>query len=101
MTFIPKSDETKEKVILEATAKDDIEIGQMTSLDEAELFLQEHGVTDTQLQELLNDSKKSKELVRKVDLIVLPLLCGTYVLQYIDKQVCSLVLDTCFHDNVS
>ncbi|KAJ1714528.1 MFS transporter [Aspergillus flavus] len=86
MAFIPKSDETKEKVILEATAKDDIELGQMTSLDEAELFLQEHGVTDTQLQELLNDSKKSKELVRKVDLIVLPLLCGTYVLQYIDKQ---------------
>lgn len=87
MTSIPKSDETKEKAIIEATAKDDIEIGQMSSLDEAELFLQEHGVTNIQLQEMLNDSKKTDRLRRKVDLMVLPLLCGTYVLQYIDKQV--------------
>ncbi|GAB1198696.1 hypothetical protein APSETT444_008024 [Aspergillus pseudonomiae] len=86
MTFLPKSDETKEEAIIEATAKDDVEIGQMSSLDEGELFLQEHGVTNTQLEEMLNDSMKSKKLRRKVDLMVLPLLCGTYVLQYIDKQ---------------
>ncbi|KAE8380356.1 major facilitator superfamily domain-containing protein [Aspergillus bertholletiae] len=86
MTSVPTSGETKDKAIIETTTKDDIEIGHVSSLDEAELFLQEHGVTNAQLQELLSDSKKSSQLRRKIDLTVLPLLCGTYVLQYIDKQ---------------
>lgn len=71
----------------EAVSKDDVETGQIESLDEAELFLQEHGITNTQLQEMLNDPEKSKKLRRRVDRILLPLLCGTYCLQYIDKQV--------------
>ncbi|GAB1211345.1 hypothetical protein ATERTT37_000458 [Aspergillus terreus] len=73
----------------EAVSKDDVETGQIESLDEAELFLQEHGITNTQLQEMLNDPEKSKKLRRRVDRILLPLLCGTYCLQYIDKQALS------------
>lgn len=70
-----------------AVSKDDVETGQIESLDEAELFLQEHGITNAQLQEMLNDPEKSNRLRRRVDRILLPLLCGTYCLQYIDKQV--------------
>ncbi|KAF7591030.1 hypothetical protein BBP40_002048 [Aspergillus hancockii] len=88
MTSIPKSDETKKSTVI-ATPKDDIEIGQVSSLDEAELFLQEHGVTNAQLQEMLDDPERSKKLRRRVDLLLLPLLCGTYALQYIDKQALS------------
>ena len=67
--------------------QDDIEEGQISSLDEAELFLHENGITHAQLQEMLNDEGKSNRLRRRIDCILLPLLCGTYVLQYIDKQV--------------
>lgn len=67
---------------------DGIEEGQIVSmLDEAELFLHEHGISHAQLQEMLSDEARSKKLRRRIDLILLPLLCGTYVLQYIDKQV--------------
>lgn len=66
---------------------DNIKEGQIPSLNEAELFLHEHGITHAQLQEMLNDEAKSKKLRRRIDCILLPLLCGTYVLQYIDKQV--------------
>ncbi|KAL4892839.1 major facilitator superfamily domain-containing protein [Aspergillus ambiguus] len=70
-------------------SKADVETGQIESLDEAELFLQRHGVTNTQLQEMLDDPERSKKLRRRVDRILLPLLCGTYCLQYIDKQALS------------
>lgn len=68
--------------------QDDIEEGQISSLDEAKLILHEHGITHAQLQEMLIDETKSKKLRRRIDCILLPLLCETYVLQYIDKQVC-------------
>lgn len=72
---------------------DDVEDGQIIStLDEAELFLHEHGITHAQMQEMLSDETKSKKLRRRIDCILLPLLCGTYILQYIDKQVCILTL---------
>lgn len=67
--------------------QDNIKDGQIPSLNEAELFLHEYGITHAQLQEMLNDEAKSKKLRRRIDYILLPLLCGTYVLQYIDKQV--------------
>jgi hypothetical protein len=87
MTSVLKSDGIKEKATVIAATKDDIEVGQVSSLDEAELFLQEHGVTNAQLEEMLNDPERSRKLRRRVDLLLLPLLCGTYALQYIDKQV--------------
>lgn len=58
-------------------------------LDAAELFLREHHFSDGYLGELLADRALNRKLVRKVDLVVLPLLAGTYVLQYIDKQAMS------------
>lgn len=58
-------------------------------LDASEVFLREHNFSDSYLSELLSDTSLNAKLVRKIDLVVLPLLAGTYVLQYIDKQAMS------------
>ncbi|KAK7734027.1 hypothetical protein SLS53_008022 [Cytospora paraplurivora] len=63
--------------------------GDVVSLDASEVFLQEHNYSEDYLTELLADDDLNKRLVRKIDLLVLPLLAGTYVLQYIDKQAMS------------
>lgn len=55
--------------------------GDIVSLDASEVFLREHNFHDDYLAELLSDEPLNKRLVRKIDLIVLPLLAGTYVLQ--------------------
>lgn len=64
----------------------DLQVGTIADLDEGGAFLHEHGFTQATIQELLNDEARNKSLVRKVDLVLLPLLAGTYVLQYIDKS---------------
>lgn len=69
---------------LEATKS--LTTGQVESLDESATFLLNNNITEEYLAELVNDEQKNKRLVRKIDLIVLPLLAGTYILQYIDKQ---------------
>lgn len=56
------------------------------NLDQAEIFLQSNNITHDDLQTLLADTENIKRLVRKVDWELMPLLCGTYLLQYIDKQ---------------
>ncbi|KAE8153344.1 major facilitator superfamily domain-containing protein [Aspergillus avenaceus] len=81
-----KLGDIKKDATITSVSKEDIEVGEISSLDEAELFLQEHGVTNSQLQDMLDDPVRSKRLRRRVDLLLLPLLCGTYTLQYIDKQ---------------
>ncbi|KAK7974478.1 hypothetical protein PG989_016326 [Apiospora arundinis] len=58
-------------------------------LDATETFLQENNLTNEYLGELLSDQAAVKRLVRKVDFVLLPLLAGTGVLQYIDKQALS------------
>lgn len=63
--------------------------GEIVSLDASEVFLREHNFHEDYLTELLADEPLNKRLVRKIDLVVLPLLAGTYVLQYIDKQAMS------------
>ncbi|KAE9962857.1 hypothetical protein BLS_009949 [Venturia inaequalis] len=67
----------------------DISEGQVHELDEAEVFLRENKFTHGYLQEVLHDEAANKKILRRVDLILLPLLCGTYLLQYIDKQALS------------
>ncbi|EFX00679.1 major facilitator superfamily transporter [Grosmannia clavigera kw1407] len=67
----------------------DLEIGDVHDLDEAEIFLRDNGYGPERLQELLSDEAGVKRLIRRVDLRLLPLLAGTYVLQYIDKQALS------------
>ncbi|TID25846.1 MFS general substrate transporter [Venturia nashicola] len=67
----------------------DISEGQVHELDEAEFFLRENNFTHGYLQEVLQDEAANKKLVRRVNLILMPLLCGTYLLQYIDKQALS------------
>lgn len=66
-------------------------IGQVDTaeLDEAELFLCKNNISNDYVNELLSDDQEVKKLVRKVDLVVLPLLAGTYLMQYIDKQALS------------
>ncbi|KAI1073926.1 major facilitator superfamily transporter [Whalleya microplaca] len=75
---------TKEEI---PTGKIDIE--EVHDLDDAEIFLQENNFSHEYVQELLADESLNKSLVRKVDLVLLPLLAGTYTLQYIDKQAMS------------
>ncbi|KAF1955575.1 major facilitator superfamily transporter [Byssothecium circinans] len=66
-----------------------LSIGEIQHLDASSSFLLENNITDEYLAELVNDKGKNRRLVRKIDFIVLPLLAGTYVLQYIDKQALS------------
>ncbi|KAL1648041.1 hypothetical protein SLS58_002366 [Diplodia intermedia] len=58
-------------------------------LDQGEIFLRESGYDWAQVEAILNDKQKMKALTRKVDTWLLPLLMGTYVLQYIDKSTTS------------
>ncbi|VUC28703.1 unnamed protein product [Clonostachys rosea] len=69
--------------------KCDVEVGTVTELDQTEIFLRENGVTHSKIQELSQDESRVKALVRRVDLVLLPLLCITFILQFIDKQVLS------------
>ncbi|KAH6680880.1 MFS transporter [Halenospora varia] len=61
-------------------------VGEISSLDEGDIFLRNNNFTSEYIQELLSDKDLNKRLLRKVDLIILPMLAGTYVLQYIDKS---------------
>ncbi|KAJ5743085.1 hypothetical protein N7533_010187 [Penicillium manginii] len=81
----------------------DIQVGTVTDLDEGELFLHQHGFSQENLQEMLEDEPRNKALVRRVDLILLPLLAGTYTLQYIDKSALaySAVFDLLTSTNMS
>jgi sugar phosphate permease len=66
----------------------DTQVGTITDLDldEGEVFLRRYGFTNDRIQELIDDRACNKVLLRKVDLILMPLLAGTYTLQYIDKS---------------
>ncbi|GAB7365186.1 hypothetical protein MBLNU230_g6272t1 [Neophaeotheca triangularis] len=68
---------------------EDIKTGEIKSTDKAEQFLQEHGFSHAYLNEALQDELAMKKLRRRVDWTLMPLLCGTYMLQYIDKQALS------------
>lgn len=70
-------------------ANDDMAAGEIVDLDEAEIFLRDNNFTSGYIRELLSDKELNKKLVRKIDRILLPLLAGTYVLQYVDKQALS------------
>lgn len=76
---------TKKSPTVDADEKD-LQVGTITHLDEGEVFLHQNGYTQDAIQTLLDDEPRNKKLVRKVDLMLLPLLAGTYTLQYIDKS---------------
>lgn len=63
--------------------------GEIQHLDASTAFLSENNISDAYLVELVNDKERNRRLVRKIDMIILPLLAITYVLQYIDKQAMS------------
>ncbi|KAI0595038.1 major facilitator superfamily transporter [Biscogniauxia sp. FL1348] len=94
-------DDKETKVGESASAKLDVEVIQ--DLDEAEVFLRDNNISHEYVQELLHDEGMIKRLVRKVDFVILPLLAGTYVLQYIDKQALSYaaVFDLFSDTNIS
>lgn len=77
-------DAARAETLSESAKADHVE--EPASLDEGELFLRANNISDAGLQSLLLDAAHVKRLVRKIDARVLPLLAGTYVLQYIDKQ---------------
>lgn len=71
-------------------SKLDVEDGSIGGdLDESEKFLRDHNIGPEYLQALLADDAKVRSLVRKVDMRILPLLAGTFVMQFIDKQALS------------
>ncbi|GJC81457.1 putative transporter C757.13 [Colletotrichum liriopes] len=74
---------------LPESAGEDLTAGQVELLDVAEISLQQNGISHAFMRELLEDEKAQKKLARKVDLTLLPLLMGTHLLQYIDKQALS------------
>ncbi|KAH7094620.1 allantoate permease [Paraphoma chrysanthemicola] len=63
--------------------------GEVEDLDEAALFLRQHNITPEYIAELLEDPVANKRVSRKVDRLLLPLLCGTFFLQFIDKSAVS------------
>jgi hypothetical protein len=67
----------------------DIKSGEVVVLDASELFLRENGLTHDEIHDLLEDSQQTKALVRRIDVLLMPLMMGTYTLQYIDKQAMS------------
>lgn len=79
------SEADKKTLPVQETEKEDIQEGTV-SLDQGELFLRHHNFTHDDIQALLADASLNKAIVRKVDLVLLPLLAGTYMLQYIDKS---------------
>lgn len=81
-----KSPEIEKRPIDVDDVEADLKNGSITDLDEAELFLQQHGIPHSRLEELMADETALKKLRRKVDWSLMPLLCGTYLLQYVDKQ---------------
>lgn len=82
--------QTKDSKIPEIeSSKLDVEDGTMDDLDEGEQFLRDNNITPEYLQELLADDGQVRKLVRKVDMRILPLLAGTFMMQYIDKQALS------------
>ncbi|KAF4344244.1 allantoate permease [Fusarium beomiforme] len=68
---------------------DSITPGELIELDATESFLREHNFTNEYIDELLSDTALNKQLIRKVDMILLPMLMGTYMLQFIDKSALS------------
>lgn len=74
--------QTHDTVDVEADLKNGITV----DIDEAELFLHQNGIPHSRLGELMEDETALKKLRRKVDWTLMPLLCGTYLLQYVDKQ---------------
>ncbi|KAL6411352.1 allantoate permease [Ilyonectria robusta] len=81
-----KSPEIEKRPIDVDDVEADLKNGSITDLDEAEIFLQQHGIAHSRLEELMADETALKKLRRKVDWSLMPLLCGTYLLQYVDKQ---------------
>ncbi|KAJ5161960.1 MFS transporter [Penicillium capsulatum] len=60
----------------------DLQVGRVTEYDEGKRFLIRNDYTPNAVQALLDDVPRNRALVRKVDLMILPLLAGTYTLQY-------------------
>lgn len=73
------------------------EVKNIHALDEADIFLSENGYTQQILDERLADQEQNKKLLRKVDWVLMPLLCGTYMLQFVDKQGVYLYLSLTRH----
>lgn len=69
-----------EKVPVERTLTPDLKHGDITDikgLDQAEIFLRDNNITHEDLTALLEDEEGIRKLVRRVDWMLMPLLCGT------------------------
>lgn len=102
MDSLNEKNEKMEKTKSESKVEE-FGVGETSNLDEADIFLRDNNFSPDYIQELLADKELNKRLVRKIDLILLPLLAGTYVLQYIDKSALaySAVFDILTDTNTS
>ncbi|KAM0553182.1 hypothetical protein ACHAPJ_007469 [Fusarium lateritium] len=83
-------DPSKAEELIAMTKLDSVTRGEIVEeLDTTEIFLREHNISNEYIEELLADTALNKKLIRKVDLLLLPLLMGTYMLQFIDKSALS------------
>lgn len=91
----PKSNsDTIQKTATHASVNNEADLKpghSVSDLDESELFLQQHGIPRSRLAEVLAaaDDGAERRLRKRIDRTLMPLLCGTYMLQFIDKQALS------------
>lgn len=83
--------QTASTEVVNSPLKPAVEISQEDKdrLDDAEIFLREHNYTWAYIGELAQDKKTAKKVLSRVDWHLMPLLCGTYFLQFIDKAALS------------
>ncbi|KAI9324554.1 putative MFS transporter [Zopfochytrium polystomum] len=84
--FDPKSKPTIERILRDTADEDGGSTAHEENLDDAEIFLRKHNLSTEYVQQLTSDSAGVRRVLRRVDLTVLPLLCVTYMLQFVDKQ---------------
>lgn len=74
---------------------DVVEITDAEDADEAFGFLDNHPHAAELLEEgraILEDPQRARQLLRKIDLTIVPLLAGIYFLQYLDKTAVAVSL---------
>lgn len=73
------SDITADRGSLDTTPQDEIKPTSSKDLDETYNFYKQQDVRNI-------DADEAKRVLRKIDLHIMPLLMGTYMLQYLDKS---------------
>lgn len=66
--------EKKSSALTKVVSAPDLKAGEIKDLDQAEIFLQDNGISHDDLHAMLQDKEGIKKLVRRVDWMLMPLL---------------------------